>query len=147
MSNPRKAKGTAFERDVKGYANKMLGQRTHVHRPVQDQPYDVGDLHGVSPFIIQAKNWKNLVGALREGLDGAVKQAKNAGERWGVAVIKRHQRNVREAYTVMRLEDWLTFYREYLDLRAENERLHTRLTAYRERSTDEQPDHRPHRRG
>lgn len=116
MTNPRKAKGTKFETEIRGFANQVLAGRTKVYRPAQEGHKDVGDLHGVPPFVIQAKNWRDLVGALREGLDGAVKQAGHAGERWGLAVIKRQRRPVGESYAVMRLCDWLEFYREYLEL-------------------------------
>lgn len=126
MSNPRKAKGTKWETEIKGFANRVLGARAKVYRPAQEGFADTGDLHGVSPFVIQAKNWKDLVGALRVGVDGAVKQARAAGERWGVAVIKRHRRPVGEAYAVMRLVDWLEFYRDYLDLVARVEALERR---------------------
>lgn len=126
MTNPRKAKGTKFETEIKGFLNNVLGSRTRVYRPAQEGHRDVGDLHGVSPFIIQAKNWRDTLAALREGLDGAVKQANAAGERWGVNVVKRHRRGVSEAYAVMRLCDWADFYREFLDLRDEVERLRRR---------------------
>lgn len=147
MSNPRKARGTKWEVEVRDRANHVLQHRAKAYRPAQEGYKDTGDIHGVSPFVIQAKDWRDIVSALREGLGGAVQQAKNANERWGVAVIKRARKKPGEAYTVMRLDDWLAFFADYLDLRAENERLRTRLSAYRERSTDEQPDHRPHRRG
>lgn len=123
VSNPRKAKGTKFEVEIRGYANQVLGALTTVYRPAQEGHKDVGDLHGVSPFIIQAKNWRDLVAALREGVDGAVKQAGHAGERWGVAVVKRARRPTSDAYAVMRLSDWLEFYREYLLVVEDNRRL------------------------
>ena len=126
MANPRKAKGTKFETEVKDLANDVLGHRTKAYRPAQTGHQDVGDIHGVSPFIFQTKNWKDLVGALREGVDGAVKQAKHAGETWGVAVVKRARKNTADAYAVMRYADWLAFYADYLDLRAEVDRLRAR---------------------
>lgn len=102
MSNPAKRKGTAFESDIVTYLN-AAGIRAY--RPAQTGRFDVGDVHGVSPFVIQAKNWRDVTSALREGVDGAQLQARNAGETWGVAVVKRARKPVGEAYAVLRLED------------------------------------------
>lgn len=122
----QKDKGSRWERDIRDYANKILGRRTKVYRPAQTGYRDVGDLHGLTPFIFQAKNWQNTLAAIREGLDGAVKQAGHAGERWGVAVVKRARKPVGDAYAVMRLSDWLEFYGEHLDLLEEVARLRRR---------------------
>lgn len=96
-------KGTRWESAIVAYLNDA-GVRAY--RPAQSGFKDTGDVHGVSPFIIQAKDWRDTVTALREGVDGAVIQAEHAGERYGVAVIKRARKGPGEAYAVMRLEDW-----------------------------------------
>lgn len=126
MSNPRKAKGTKWETETRDYAGKVLGDRTKVYRPAQEGFADTGDLHGLSPFVAQTKNWKNWQAAIREGLDGVVKQARHAGESYGVNVVKRARKPVSDAYAVMRYADWLAFYRDYLDLQREVERLRRR---------------------
>lgn len=127
MSNPSKRRGTQWEVDIRDFANRVLKHRTTAYRPAQDGHKDTGDIHGVSPFVLQAKNWRDTTSALRVGVDGAVKQAKHAGEKWGVAVVKRARKGVGEGYAVMRFEDWLGFYADYLDLLAERNRLRSRL--------------------
>lgn len=97
-----KDKGTRWERDVREY---LLAQGIKAYRPAQTGRYDVGDLHGVSPFVIQAKDWRDVVSALREGVDGVQLQKRNAGEPFGVAVVKRARKKPADAYAVMRLED------------------------------------------
>jgi hypothetical protein len=103
-----KRKGTAFESLIRNAMNNSFLSRTGIraYRPAQEGFKDVGDIHGVSPFIIQAKNWKDLGAALREGVDGAVIQSGNADEDYGVAVIKRPRHSVGDAYAVMRFEDF-----------------------------------------
>jgi hypothetical protein len=108
LSNPAKAKGTAFESLIRDALNGFWRGRfgLKAYRPAQEGHLDTGDLHGVSPFIVQAKNYRDVASALREGLNGAVVQAERAGEDYGVAVIKRARRPIGEAAAVMRLEDW-----------------------------------------
>lgn len=108
-----KQKGTAWETEVTRFLN---AHGVRAYRPAQSGFKDHGDIHGVSPFVIQCKDWRDVLGALREGVDGAVVQAGYAGEDYGVAVVKRARRGVGEAYAVMRLEDWS---RLLLELRAE----------------------------
>lgn len=97
-----KQKGTAWESAVVRFLNDA-GIRAY--RPAQNGARDVGDVHGVSPFVIQAKDWRDVTSALREGLDGVQLQVRNAGETYGVAVVKRARKPAADAYAVMRLED------------------------------------------
>lgn len=102
-----KRKGTAFESALRNLGNEVLveeGLDGTIYRPAQEGFADTGDLHGMSPFIGQAKNWKDLTGALREGVDGAQVQAQRAGEDFGVAFIKRPRKGVAEAYAVLPAE-------------------------------------------
>lgn len=104
MSNPNKARGTAFESALRNLGNEVLvraGLRPTVYRPAPSGWLDEGDLHGMSPFIGQAKAYKDLATALREGVDGAQRQKVAAGEEFGVAFIKRPRRNVTDAYAVL----------------------------------------------
>lgn len=105
MSNAAKAKGTRWESQVRDY---LKERGITAYRPAQTGFADSGDIHGVSPFIIQAKDWKDVRSALNEGLTGAVKQALNANEDFGVAVIKPARKPVSDAYAVMRLQDWVS---------------------------------------
>lgn len=102
VSNPAKRKGTAFESEIVAF---LKAQGIPAYRPAQTGRFDVGDVHGVSPFVIQAKNWRDVTSALREGVDGVQLQARNAGETYGVAIVKRARKPAGEAYAVMRLED------------------------------------------
>lgn len=111
MSNPNKQKGTQLESAVRDF---LKAQGIDAYRPAQEGFKDVGDIRGVSPFTIQAKNWRDLPAALREGVDGANKQRVNAGERWGVAAIKRPRKGVADTYVVM---DLATFAEVLAELR------------------------------
>lgn len=71
------------------------------YRPRAQGAKDVGDLHGLSPFVGQAKDWRDWASAMREGLDGAEKQVVHAGESYGVAFVKRVRRPAEEGYAVM----------------------------------------------
>ena len=104
MSNPNKAKGTAFETAIVRY----LHERgfTDARRVVQTGPVDTGDVH-CGRFCFQAKNWRDTAAAMREGTDGAMRQKKAAGLPFGVAVVKRHRANVSQAYAIMPLEHYV----------------------------------------
>ena len=64
--------------------------------------------------MLQAKDWANWQAAIRQGVDGAVRQAAAWDARVGVpgfsvpaAVVKRARRPVGDAFVVMRLEDFV----------------------------------------
>jgi hypothetical protein len=111
-----KAKGTAFETlIVKTLARFFAGRYgLNPRRVAQEGFYDSGDIHGVSPFIIQAKAYKSWEDAMRLGLDGAEKQKIHAGEPFAVAFVKRPRRSIGDAYAVMNVA---TFARLLLRLR------------------------------
>lgn len=111
MSNPAKQRGTKFESQVRDY---LTERGIPAYRPAQQGWKDTGDLNGVSPVTIQCKAYKDLASALREGVDGANKQRVNAGERWGVAAIKRPRKGVADTYVVM---DLATFAEVLAELR------------------------------
>lgn len=117
-----KSKGTQWETDlVNTLAAFWNGRHLLSPRRVAQEGFkDSGDLHGMSPFIGQAKNWRSWQAAIREGLDGAEKQKGHAHELYGVAFVKRAQRGTGDGYAVMtvatfaklllrlrRAEDWL----------------------------------------
>lgn len=96
-----KAKGTAWETDlVKFFRERGIPAR----RVAQEGFKDTGDLHGLSPFIGQAKNYKSWEEAIRLGLDGAERQKVHAGEPYGVAFVKRIRKGVGQGYAVMTVE-------------------------------------------
>ena len=100
MSNPNGAKGKAFERITRRYLEEVFGRQ--VRRPHNEGFKDVGDLH-LSPFAIQCKDYANVAAALDIGVAGAEVQAVNAGEAFGVAVIKKRGANISEARVAMTL--------------------------------------------
>ena len=112
-----KAKGTAFETlIVKALASFFGGRHGLAPRRVAQEGFnDSGDVHGVSPFIIQAKAYKSWEDAIRLGLDGAEKQKHHAGEPYAVAFVKRPRRSIGDAYAVMNVA---TFARLLLRLRS-----------------------------
>lgn len=103
-----KSKGTKWETDlVKGLGGFFGGRAGFAPRRVAQEGFkDTGDIHGISPFIGQAKNWKSWEDAMREGLDGAEKQKVHAGEPFGVAFVKRVRKPVGKGYAVMTVETW-----------------------------------------
>ena len=96
-----KRKGRAWETAIVRYLAEEGIPARHVAQTGQS---DAGDVHGVSPFVIQAKDRKDVLNGLREGLDGVQRQAAVAGEPFGVVVSKRARKPVGEAYVAMRLE-------------------------------------------
>jgi len=101
VSNPRKAKGTRWETAVTRF---LRDHGVFAYKPRQEGFRDVGDVHA-PPFALQAKDWKDVVSALREGTDGARVQAVHAGLPFGAAVVKRARKPVEDAYLVLRLGD------------------------------------------
>lgn len=101
MSNPQKAKGTKWETAVTRF---LQDSGLVAYKPRQAGREDIGDIH-VPPFVLQAKDWKDVVSALREGTEGVRVQRLHAGLPFGAAVVKRARKPVEDAYVVMRLED------------------------------------------
>lgn len=101
-----KAKGTAWETAlVKSLSAFFLGRHGLQPRRVAQEGFkDSGDIHGLSPFTAQAKNYKSWEEAIRLGLDGAEKQKVHAREPFGVAFVKRARRSVGDGYAVMTVE-------------------------------------------
>lgn len=110
MANPRKAKGTRWESDIVKYlrANGFPEAR----RVVQAGMADDGDIH-VRDFVIQAKAYRSIAEGINEGVKGYKIQRVNAGLPYGVSIVKRPGKNVREGYVVMDLEDFTAFLRDY----------------------------------
>lgn len=101
VANPNKAKGSRFELEVERY---LQDKGIYAFRPRQTGHVDVGDVHA-PPVCIQAKAYRDMASALRDGTEGAARQRVAAGLPFGVAVVKRPGKNVAESYAVMRLSD------------------------------------------
>lgn len=112
MANANKAKGTRWESALRDY---LRDAGIDAYRPAQEGRADVGDLHGVDPFIGQAKDWRDLAAALREGVDGAQIQARNAGRAYGVAFVKRARAATGRGYAVMTVDTFVRVLRRLRD--------------------------------
>jgi hypothetical protein len=112
VTNRNKAKGTKWESDIVRYL-KANGIPS-AHRVAQTGRDDSGDIHGVSPFILQAKDLASVTDGARIGVAGANSQAAIARESYGAAVVKRRNHSAANAYVVMDLE---TFTRMLAALR------------------------------
>lgn len=115
MSNPNKARGSAWELAVRRQLHHVHGLDTT--RPWQEGHEDTGDMHVEGMFAGQAKNYANVADALRNGVEGALRQSKAAGLRWGVAFVKRRGKGAGEGYAVMRIDDWAEVVREMTEMR------------------------------
>lgn len=109
MPSKHKRKGTEWETNIVDTLGAFFERRFGLkpRRVAQTGINDTGDVHGISPFVIQAKDDKSF--RISEWLDGpksAVVQARRAGEPYGLVVVKRFRRAVGDAYAIMRLEDW-----------------------------------------
>lgn len=93
-----KAKGTRWETAL---VDEFTARGLPARRVAQEGFADSGDIHGLSPFIGQAKDWASWQDAIRVGLDGAERQKANAGEPYGVAFVKRARRPTSAGYAVM----------------------------------------------
>lgn len=111
-----KAKGTKWETAiVRALAAFFRGRCGLAPRRVAQEGFnDTGDIHGIDPFIGQAKHWKDWQAAIREGLDGAERQKVAAGRPYAVAFVKRVRKGVGGGYAVMTIE---TFARLLMRLR------------------------------
>lgn len=103
-----KAKGTAWETALVRHLGAFFDGRHGLkpRRVAQEGFADTGDLHGLSPFIAQAKNYRSWEDAIRLGLDGAEVQKTRAGEPYGVAFVKRVRRSVGDGYAVQTIASW-----------------------------------------
>lgn len=108
MSNAAKRKGTAWESALVAYLAAVFAGRHGLapRRVAQSGALDTGDLHGISPFVAQAKSYANLADGLRLGLEGAEIQRVRAGEDYGVAFVKRVRKPVALGYAVTTIATW-----------------------------------------
>lgn len=117
VTNPNGALGADHELKTVRYLAEVFGREAR--RPHAEGFLDVGDIH-ISPFALQAKNWKDTTAALNIGVSASELQAKRAGETYGAAVIKKRNANISEARVAMTLR---TFRDLVARLRAAEEEL------------------------
>lgn len=108
-----KDKGTRHESAVVNYLNKALGNLNadgeitnqlspyNISRKAQTGARDVGDIWAF-PFVVEAKDEAkhDIPGYIRQ----ANKEAGHAKFPYGVAVIKKRNANIKDAYVTMDLE-------------------------------------------
>lgn len=99
MANPAKAKGTAWETAVVRY---LTERGIPARRNPQHGAKDIGDIGGVPGFALEAKAEKSY--SFAAYVAQARVEARNAGEPFGAAVVKRHRAPVEDGYVVMDLE-------------------------------------------
>lgn len=101
MSNPNGRKGAAFERAVADLfqADGFMWADRKPKRGARD----AGDVTGIEGWTLELKNEKTI--QLAGAVDEATIEAANAGTPWFAAIIKRRNKNVRDAYVVLPL--WL----------------------------------------
>lgn len=102
MSNPQKAKGTAWETAIQRF---LESAGLFAYKPRQAGRHDIGDVI-VAPFVIQAKSYRDVLAGIREGVEGVRVQKIHAKMPFGVAVVKRPRKPIEDAYVVMRLGDF-----------------------------------------
>jgi hypothetical protein len=112
LTNPNKAKGSKWELDVAKYFNER-GFPEVERRYGAGATLDKGDINGVKDTVVEAKNWAKI--SLSTIMDEALVEQKNAKKKFGISVIKRRNCNVKEAYVVMTLEQWIDLYSVYVD--------------------------------
>ena len=108
MSNPRKSKGDAGEREIAALINSLTGW--NVRRKLgAGRLDDAGDLDGIPDTTAQCKNYRDITRAIRDALDDLEQQRLNAGTTHAVAFIRRPGGRWIACMTV---EQWATLTRE-----------------------------------
>lgn len=103
MSNPNKRKGTLWESAIVTFIRERIGLRAY--RPAQSGLRDEGDIHGVDPFILQAKDDKSF--AISKWVADAEAQAVNAGQPFAAVVVKKRRASTGRAYVIQSLDQWV----------------------------------------
>ncbi|MGW6855841.1 hypothetical protein [Streptomyces xanthophaeus] len=96
MSNPSKAKGTAFESALVAYLREH--HNAAAHRNVQMGAKDIGDIDGYYLHALEAKAEKTIT--LADYIAQANREAIHAGQPFGCAVVKRRMKGVADSYVV-----------------------------------------------
>lgn len=98
MGNPRRAKGTRFERLIVDYLGDELPHE--VERRVQGGSQDRGDIAGVPGWAIECKNHRKMT--LAKWVDEAATEAANAEvDHYAVVHKRRGKGHARDQYVTM----------------------------------------------
>ena len=112
MTTPQKSKGSQWERDIAKYFNDR-GFPEVERRYGAGATLDKGDINGVKDTVVEAKNWAKI--SLSTIMDETIKEQQNAKKKFGIAVIKRRNKNVKDAYVMMTLQNWIDLYSIYVN--------------------------------
>lgn len=94
---PQKRKGSRFELDLRDY---LRGRGHNAERNYgAGRSDDIADIRGLPGFAIEAKNHREF--RLSEWVDETEAERVNAGEPYGVLVVKRKMKSAAEAFAVM----------------------------------------------
>ena len=101
-----KRKGSAWESAIVNY---LTENGISARRVVQTGRLDQGDIHAEPFTVVEAKNVAKI--DLADFVRQANREAVNAGRDIGVAVVKRRNSNVKNAYAVTDLETFARILR------------------------------------
>ena len=108
MTNPSHAKGAKGEREIAALLSDQLG--IDCKRLLgAGRKLDVGDLHGLGPWVGQVADWTNALRAVREKPIACEQQQINAGATFGVSFIRLRGGVWRAVQTI---DQWSTVWRE-----------------------------------
>lgn len=112
MTTYSRRKGSAWEKSLADFFTEhgTFGAG-EVFRAPRWGALDQGDLVNTADFVVQAKAVKTI--DLASFMEEVKVQKKNAGRRWGFAVVKRRNHGVERAYAVMELAELADLIRNY----------------------------------
>ncbi|WP_079134544.1 hypothetical protein [Streptomyces sp. EN16] len=96
MANPSKQKGSMWESALVAYLREH--HNPGAHRNVQMGAKDIGDIDGYYLHALEAKAEKTIT--LADYIRQANKEAVNAGQPYGCAVVKRRMKGTADGYVV-----------------------------------------------
>jgi hypothetical protein len=105
VSNPQKAKGDRHELAVCARLAELLDRKV-VRALGAGRAEDTGDVWGIDGVTVQLKNFRDLGRAIVEAIDGADRQAVNAGTDLRLGVVRRHGARHHRDVVVMSLEQF-----------------------------------------
>jgi hypothetical protein len=108
VTNPSKAKGTAWESAVVGYLRDH--GHPHAERRVLTGHADKGDVTGIPGVVIECKAERTIT--LAAYMDEVEAEMANANAPIGVAVVKRRNRPPADAYVVMTFAQFVALLAE-----------------------------------
>lgn len=108
MPHPSKRKGDKAELELARILADLTGMP--VRRKLgAGRADDTGDLTGLPGVTIEAKNYRDIATAIRDGLDDLDREQANSGDPFGVCFVRRPGGRW---IAVMTPEQWATWWRE-----------------------------------